>query len=209
VSSGPTTVEFIASVVVAGLLGPALAALATKWADTRRFKHEDDLKASDFEQQRKLKASDDLIARIDDVAVALDELFAACNAMRYAFISLGETDLEAVRPDYVAAKDASKRALAAIARLRMRPHADSDLVEKAEAAAESLHEAVDHVRKTFAWANAGAKADIRRLQVEQAELDMPVAESIEAGYGHTKEYWALARAGIARLLVSDSPLASS
>jgi hypothetical protein len=57
VSSGPTTAEFIVSLLIVGVLGPGLGVFAGRWPDRRKFAHE-----------RKLKASDDLIARIDDVS---------------------------------------------------------------------------------------------------------------------------------------------
>lgn len=186
VSSGPTTAEFIVSLLIVGVLGPALGVLASRWADRRKFAHE-----------RNLKASDDLIARIDDVASALEKLGEACAVMRQSFLSLGVADTKAVWPLVRAAEDAYQRTRALNARLGIRPHADPDLLAKAEAAASSLLSAVRDVRMAL------IHADTVRATGQEPLDELPIGsvmENIDTGYTQTREYHAQARVAVGNLL---------
>jgi hypothetical protein len=176
----------IVGIVVAGVVGPAVAALAMWVADRRRFIHE-----------TKLKASDDLVARLDEVAVGLDQLGATCAVMRGAFIGDGIDKPEKVWPTVYPVRDAYQRARGLNARLGMRPHADPSIVEKAEAAAERMHEAEGHVITILVESRAGlpTREDSMRLG--------PVFDNIEAGQSLKREYEGLARGAIAGLLPTD------
>lgn len=125
-----TGVVGLAGIIVAGVIGPRKAASAAREADERRFVHE-----------RGLKASDDVLARIDDVAGSLEVLEEACATLRgwVAGPSLSEPARmwELVRD----AEDAFQRSRASIARLAMRPHASGELVEAAEGASKAFHKA--------------------------------------------------------------------
>ncbi len=186
VSSGPTTAEFIVSLLIVGVLGPGLGVLAGRWADRRKFAHE-----------RKLKASDDLIARIDDGAASLEELGEACTTMRQSFLSLGVADTKALWPLVSIAEDAYQRSRVKTARLGIRPYADSELLAKADEAASSLLSAVRDVRTAL------IKADLARATGKEPldELPIgPVMEKIETGYTQTREYHARARVAVGNLL---------
>lgn len=111
INSGPTTAEFIVSLVIVGILGPALGVLAAWSADRRRFAHE-----------RKLKASDDLIARIDAVAESLDRLCEVCSIMRITAALLGPENVETLKA-ISEAEHVHIRTRALNSRLAMRPHA--------------------------------------------------------------------------------------
>src|ERR1700743_3455742 len=126
VDSGPSGAEFIASLVIVGVLGPALGVLAARWSDRRRFAHE-----------RKLKASDDLVDRIDDLAASFDELSAACSNMRISALFFGPEE-EAALESVQKAEAAHLRTRALYSRLGIRPHAEPALVDSAHAAATSM-----------------------------------------------------------------------
>ncbi len=176
------------------MIGPKIAASSAREADERRFDHE-----------RKLKSSDDLIARVDDVAVALDELGAACATMRQAFLSLGVSDIGAVWPLVRAAEDAYQRAQALNSRLGMRPHAHDQVLKKGEAAAASMNDAIRHAREALIRRRAASRAvGVTAAEAFAAEAMGPVIESIEQGYKRTKEYEALARVAIGKLLAAPS-----
>jgi hypothetical protein len=186
-SSGPSTATFIVSLLVAGVVSPGLAILASRWSDRRRFAHE-----------RKLKASDDLIERIDDVAVSLDELGGACATMRQAFLAWGVSAPDKVQPLMLAAEDAYQRARALNARLGIRPYANQEVLAKAEAAAKSLHESAKAVRGALIRRQAASAAT---GQESLAELPVgPVMEHIETGYKQIAEYHEKARVAVGKLL---------
>jgi hypothetical protein len=184
---GPTEAEFIVSLVVVGVVGPALAAVATRWADRRKFDHE-----------RKLKASGDLIERIEGVAVALEELGASAAEARQVYLALSDIDPPKLWTLVRAAEDSYQHARGLTARLGMRPHADAELVSKAEAAASSLLESTRAIRTHLIRTQAArAATGSEPTTVEPLES---VIENIERGYALTREYQTLARAAIGRLL---------
>jgi hypothetical protein len=186
-TTGPTEAEFIVSLVVVGVLGPALAVLAARWSDRRRFTHE-----------RKLKASDDLVGRIDDVAGSFDELNAACAEMRLSALFFGpeqDDTLKAVQRT----EAAHLRTRALSSRLGMRPHADSALVESAFAAATSMYSAIENVRIANLRRHAIAKA-VGGSPVLQEFNGEVVEEHLATGLRHQQEFEAEARVAIGKLL---------
>jgi hypothetical protein len=197
VHSGPSTATFIVGLIVAGFLGPAVAAFASRWADRRRFDHE-----------RKLKASDDLIARVDEVAVALDELGAACAFMRQAALVFGVEQPDEVWPTVRSAEDAYQRTRASIARLGMRPHAHRALIAKATEASEAFSDTVNGLRTALLRRAAATKAT--GIPVSTPPDLSGVIAGVENGYTLTREYEALARDALGNLLATsyDTPPAS-
>jgi hypothetical protein len=185
IHEGPSTLEFLGSLGVAGLLAPLLAAWQSRSADRRRFSHE-----------RKLHATGDLIERIEAVLTSLEDSGEKCAEMRQMYLSVLASEPEKLWPCVLAAEDAYQRLRVAIARLRMRPHAEADMLDKAEAAAAKLLAAVHTVRAHL----------IRRRTALAATgnepLDPPIEpfiEDIDEGYRLTREYAAQARVAIGRL----------
>jgi hypothetical protein len=198
ISSGPSTAEFIVSVLVAGLLGPALAAMASKWSDGRRFKHENTLKAGDFEHERKLKASDDFIERIDDVTKSLDELCEACSKMRVTAALFGPDNVETLKA-VQNAELAHIRTRTLSARLKLRPHADVVLVESALAAATSVNAAIENVRNTNRARQQAARAAGQPVVIGGYD-DKVVESQAKQALEHIEEFQSQARSAIGRLL---------
>jgi len=122
---------------VAGVVGPALGYGAAWIADRRRFR-----------QEQRLKASDDLIARIDDVATALEELGASAARMRRVALVVGP-EPNIVEPLVEEGEDAFQRARASVARLRMRPHAPEAILVVADESTKSMVEAITIVRSAL------------------------------------------------------------
>ena len=132
--------------------------------------------------------------------MALDELGAACSTMRMAAVV--EMDDETVLRAVLKAEDAHLRARALTLRLGMRPHADASLLEKAKAAAASMHTAIRGI----------ADANVRRQAAARAAgqpITMPVPaerveECISTGFELTEEYRAQARLAIGTLLADET-----
>ena len=183
VQSEPWSTPVLAGVgiVVAGVLGPGVGYWAAARSDRRRFKHE-----------QQLKASDDLIARLDDVAVALDQLAGACANMRSAVLSY-DADPDRVWTPLLTAEDAYQKARGLIARLGMRSHADPALLEKARAAADRMLDGIREVRA------ATIKARLKSGIPPYTDVAV-VMNSIEAGYEARREYETHAREAIGNLL---------
>jgi hypothetical protein len=177
----------VVGIIVAGVVGPAIAVYASRLADRRRFEHE-----------RKLKASDDLIERIDEVGAALGELGAACATTRQVFLALAASEPDKLWPPIRDAEDAYQRARALTARLGMRPHADAELVKKAEAAAGSHQESTKAVRINLIRSQA-ARAAVGSVVMAEYPVER-VMEHIETGYTLTREYEVQARVAIGQLL---------
>lgn len=186
IHEGPTTLEFLGSLVVAGLLAPVLAAWQSRSADLRRFEHE-----------RKLHASDDLIERIEAVLTSLEEFGESCAEMRQMYLSLAATEPDKLWPRVLDAEDAYQRSRVSIARLGMRPHAEGEMVKKAEAGAGKLLAAVRSVRTHMIRRQAAVA-----VTGEEPLVDLPVGliiDNIDEGYSLTREYAAQARVAIGRL----------
>jgi hypothetical protein len=166
---------------IAGLASTAIVGIAGIAGTWRRFGHE-----------RKLKATDDLVQRLDEVEVALTRLSDACAAMRVQTIQY-RGDPEQVGDSWVLAVEAYHDARAVVARLSMRPHADRRLVDKANAVTKSMYEAIDAVGNAVKSHRAG------RFEMEGDAL-LKVHPSIEAGDAATREYEALARDALDRLI---------
>jgi hypothetical protein len=186
VHDGPTTAEFIVSLLVAGGLAPLLAALQSRWSDRRRFRFE-----------RGQNASGDLIRCAEDVLDRLDELGDRCAAIRQIYFGPMMKAVDEVWQRVLAAEDAYQRTRLAIARLEMRPHADPALIEKGKEASKELFKAIHAVRGHVIRHRASlAATGVEPAGIEPVDL---VEESIENGYALTREYVALAQAVIAKL----------
>jgi hypothetical protein len=173
----------IVGIVVAGVVGPGLGYIAGWRSDMRRFWHD-----------RQLKAADDLVALLDDIEVALDKLGEACAEMRSQSMQYWNTP-EVVGPSLQAAEDVYQNARALIARLRMRPYADPELVKKAGAAAACMLEAIRIVRRAI----VGQSTEQPLPSAVTATLgDVPAA--VDRGYEGMRVYEAAAREAVARLL---------
>jgi hypothetical protein len=118
--------------------------------------------------------------------------------MRQSFLSLGIANTKTLWPLVRAAEDAYQRTRAMIARLGIRPHADPDLLAKADATASSLLSAVKDVRLALIKAEAARATGKEPLD----ELPIgPVMEKVETGYTtQTREYHAQARVAVGHLL---------
>jgi hypothetical protein len=187
VNAGPTTTEFIVSLAIVGVVGPILGILAAKWADRRKFGHD-----------RKLKASDDFIERIDDVAKSFDELCQACSVMRMTAKFHGPASKDTL----VAvgnAEDAHIRTRTLSARLKRRPHADSALMESALAAATSMNAAIEHVRDNNPARAAAVQAAGYPIVIGAYD-DEVVEAKVREGLEHIEQFEAQARRAIGRLL---------
>jgi hypothetical protein len=190
VNSGPTTLEFIVSLVIVGILGPTLGVFAARWADRRRFAHE-----------RKLKASDDLVARIDDVAESLDRLCEVCSIMRMTAVLRGPESVDTLEA-ISEAEHAHIRTRALNSRLAMRPHADPALLESAVAAAMSMNSGIENIRNANVRRRAAVKAAGQPIVLGVYD-DERVESLLNSGLEHIKEFEARARATIGMLL--DEP----
>jgi hypothetical protein len=191
----------IAGIVVAGVLGPTVGYWASARAEQRRFGHE-----------RRLKASDDLRERLDDVEAGLELLGAACAQLR------GRVELGAIDPDhsgrplharvgdsFVEAGDAYQHASVRIARLGMRPHAPTETVSRAKAAADSMFEAIELVRDAMVAetvVKTAPSAHVNDLATSTRTALAEIPAKIERGYELTREFEAAARDALERLLGS-------
>jgi hypothetical protein len=169
----------LGGIVTAGVLGPALGYYAAKRADVRRFQHE-----------RGLKASDDLVARLDDSQLGLEQLWEATAELMSQCLSYGND------PDHVAeplriAEDAYQVARARNARLSMRPHATTEVVGKAAEAAKCLLEVIVLARRAIIAEALGQADRVEAL----ANLGL-MPEAINRGIDCTREFEALARGAI-------------
>jgi hypothetical protein len=186
IHDGPSTLEFLGSLAVAGVLAPLAAALATRWSDRRRFKHE-----------REQNATGDLVERSEEVLDLLDSFGGRCADLRQIYIGPMMKAAEEVWSRVLIAEDAYQRVRVAIAKLRMRPHADEELLEAAEKAAarhlDGVRAVRQHVIRHRAEVSAGNSDPIIEPAVEE------IMDSVEEGYDLTKEYATLARAAIGRL----------
>jgi hypothetical protein len=122
----------IVGIVVAGVGGPTLGYVASWLGDRRRFRHE-----------RSLKATDDLIARVDEVAAALETLAEKTESLRTIVFTIGLDPGRTYRAK-LDAEDAYRRVRISIGRLTMRPHADRELTDAGGNAASRIFDAVKH-----------------------------------------------------------------
>jgi hypothetical protein len=187
IHSTSTTVTAVVGIVVAGVVGPAIAIVASKWADRRRFDHE-----------RKLKASDDFVARIDEVAGSLDDLCETCAIMRMTASVWGPETKEALEA-LSKAEQAHIRTRTLAARLKLRPHADSALVQSALAAAASVHAAIENVRNANPTRQAAAKAAGQTIVVGEYDDEIVESHATDA-LEHIESFESQARSAIGKLL---------
>lgn len=182
-TSGPTTVEWIASLVAAG----GFPLLSTYLSDKRKIRHE-----------RGLRKAESLSDHLEKVQVALEALADRAATLRGHYLSVAATRPEEMWPLIHNAEDAFQTARAAIARLGMQPSADEALVTRAQEAAKAHHEAAKTVRVHQ------LKADMARASGQQEPIEANAAgtviESIEKGYKGTREYEEQAKAAIRKLL---------
>lgn len=160
--------------------------LAAWRSDRRRFQHE-----------RELKSGDDLVARLDDVQVALEKLGESCAEMRNRALAWGG-DPDKVAPSLQAAEDAYQDARALIARLNMRPFADRRVVEQAREAAGEMMVGIRLVRQ--AVMAHGFPALPESISTEVLAGIGQVPDAIDRGYAAAEQYEALAREAVGKLL---------
>jgi hypothetical protein len=172
----------IIGIIVAGVVGPALGYLAGWWSDRSRFRHE-----------RTLNATDDLIARIDEVAGNLEALGATCATMRQVVLVVGG-DTERVPPVLEPAEDAYQVARASIARLGMRPHSGDELPEAATAASKRMMNAIEIVRAALIDQQSHGHLT---PNVRQDIGTLPAV--IDDGYGLTRAFQDQARDTLAEI----------
>lgn len=155
----------IAGTLLAGIGGPVLQ-------DRRRYAHD-----------AKLRSGDDLLTVIDAVAVAVEELADAAVELRTITIRNGPAPAT-VTPVAMATNAAYQRARFTVARLRMRPHADADLIEKATAAADAFL-----ATYKAAWAALVAKrSPIPGSGVDAVMLIAEIPALVENGYRAQRDY---------------------
>jgi hypothetical protein len=168
---------------IAGILSTAVVGLAGVLVTGLRFGHE-----------RRMKASDDLVALLDGVDVGLEELGGACAELsQYALAYGGEPQL--VAPRLQVADDAYQKARALIERLGMRPHADARLVERARASADSMLDGIRLVRRAVIAHPLGHPYS---TEAQAALGGLPAR--INQGYESKRAYEILGREAIGRLL---------
>lgn len=167
---------------IAGIAGTLAGGLVGGWLGDRRRLTSD----------RRLRSADDLVKVIDEVAVSLQALAQAAGEMRLVALRWGP-DEERVGPRAEATEDAWQSAQATIARLAMRPHASKELVDKATAAANAF---------IAAWRLVLMAMSISPLQGKQPAMEPigQVAEKVDEGYNHQREYGHAARNAIEKLL---------
>ena len=163
---------------IAGIAGTLSAGLLGGWFSDRRR----------FTADRKLRSADDLVTQIDDVAVALEALADVAATMRSQVVTYG-LDREKLGPSAQATQVAYQTARAAIARLAMRPHAGTELVDKATTASKDYLAAymVVHMALT------STSSDAERMLGN-------VLEHVEKGYESQRTFESAARDAIEKLL---------
>ena len=201
----------VVGIIVAGtvgLLGPVLGYVAAARSDRRRIAHERELKAIDVKHERELKASDDLVALLDDVQIALDRLEQACADLRVGFmilerrdvLSFDRLDREKFDPRIVEANRARQDVRALIARLRMRPHANPELVNRVEAAEKALGDALNHMQ----FARGVIELDPQEEAAARKALSK-VPGLLDRGREEARAYERLAREAVGHLIGPEGP----
>jgi hypothetical protein len=118
-------------------LRPLTGDTRASWrADARRFRHE-----------RRLKASDDTIAVLDQVGALLEDLRRKVAAMHLTVMERGGDDPDVLWSQIGEVEDSYQVTRIAIARLSMRPSAQPALLEAARDASKALHGAAGHARR--------------------------------------------------------------
>jgi hypothetical protein len=186
----------LAGILAAGVVGPGVGYWAASRSDRRRFEHE-----------RGLKASDDVLARVDDVAASLRSLSEACSVLN-AYVTIHGAG-EEVRPPHSAARVALRAAEAEIARLAIRPRVPRDTVAKAEAASSCFSRGLDVVTMamsatTASESSAGPDSPALRKVVAAALGALPdYGGMVTRGDALISEFEDSARAAMAPLLGSE------
>jgi len=181
----------IVGIVVAGVVGPTLGYLARWYSDLRRFQHE-----------RDLKASDDLIERLDEVSAALEQLTEAAVELRGEVIRSGTTAPDVLWPLLQQNEDAFQVARSSIVRLEMRAHADAALCGSAMEAAKAFHKPSRTARTAL------IKARIKYEVAEDYEAMGAIPQMIDDAYESTTAYQAEARRTLAALTLPTPPARS-
>jgi hypothetical protein len=175
-------------IVVAGVVGPGLAYIAGWRSDIRRFGEE-----------RRLKASDDLHDRIDEVGATLEALGAAAVGVRSETLRHGTTRAPELWEVIRVAEDAYQTARVSIARLEMRAHADDDLTKAAKDAAEVLGKATHIARKAMITRQVRGSNTTGSI-MEIAEIP----QMVEDGYEGIRRYQREAKRADAALVGTAS-----
>ena len=154
--------------IVAGTVGTLTGALGGPWLQDHRR----------YNQEARLRSGDDLLGRIDEVLLALEDLAKAAVELRSMAFTYG-ADASKIGPTAQATNDAYQRARFSIARLGVRPHADVELVDKATAAAKAFLLAWDHAWKALA-AGQHSTGSITLLA--------QIPDQVEKGYKAQREF---------------------
>ena len=184
---------------ISGIVGAGAFGLLGGWLADRRRSFEDRRKAEhQLDHDRRLKSVDDLVSRIDEVEARLEDLGEKCATMRQQAMTHGD-DPKELGPSLQAAEDSYQATRASIARLGIRPHAGSVLVQKATAAADAYLGAIESVRHALIGRSMG------RHQSEESIMAITeVPEKVDHGINATRVYEAAAREALERLLGSPS-----
>jgi hypothetical protein len=175
-------------IIVAGVVGPGLGYLAGWGSDIRRFRVE-----------RRLKASDDLRDRIDEVGATLEAFSVAAVGVRTETIQHATSRAPELGEIIRVAEDTYEAARVSVARLEMRAHADDALTNAANEAVELLRKPAQtagsalNARGTRSWRSSKSITGI-------AEIPQMVDEA----FGGIKRYQIQAKRTDAALVGTPS-----
>jgi len=175
-------------IVVAGVVGPGLGYVAGWRSDVRRFGVE-----------RRLKASDDLRDRIDEVGATLEALSVAVVGVRTETIQHATDRTPELWEVIRVAEDTYQAARVSVARLEMRAHADDHLTKAAKEAIELLQKPTHTARKALIARQTGG-SELTESIMEIAEIP----EMVEEAYGGIKRYQLQAKRTDAALVGTPS-----
>ncbi len=154
------------------MVGPGLGYVAGWRSDVRRFGVE-----------RRLKASDDLRDRIDEVGATLEALSVAAVDVRTETLQHATNRAPELWDVIRVAEDAYQMARVSVARLEMRAHADDDLTKAAKEAAELLQKPAHTARKALiARQTRGSESSESIMEIAE------IPQMVEAAYGGIKRY---------------------
>lgn len=175
-------------IIVAGVVGPGLGYVAGWRSDVRRFGVE-----------RRLKASDDLRDRIDEVGATLEALSVAAVSVRTETLQHATSRAPELWEVIRVAEDTYEAVRVSVARLEMRAHADDDLTKAAKEAVELLRKPAQTARKALIARQTRGS--------ESSESIMGIAEipqMVEAAYGGIRRYQLQAKRADAALVGTPS-----
>jgi hypothetical protein len=159
-------------IIVAGVVGPGLGYVAGWRSDVRRFGVE-----------RRLKASDDLRDRIDEVGATLEALSVAAVGVRTETIQPATSRAPELWEVIRVAEDTYEVARVSVARLEMRAHADDDLTKAAKEAIELLRKPTQTAREALvARQTRGSESSESIMEIAE------IPQMVDAAYGGIRRY---------------------